>query len=243
MAKQLTQSHGFPRWKVTTIQNAIDPNRFQYSDTARHTLRHAYGIPQEAVVFGSVGRFHPHKGFDFALETFRRCVSALPEKDIRFLLAGTGPMHDALQRMANDNGLQDRVTLLDFTERPWEVYSAIDIFVMASSYEGLPLALLEAMACGCCPIALASRGIPEVLTDPRLGWVAELGDQSAFLAAMKAAVHLSPEARRDMRQEARQHIVKHFNSEIQIPRLVKLIETEYAERENWHPKVVGPEIG
>jgi glycosyltransferase involved in cell wall biosynthesis len=149
-------------------------------------------------------------------------------------------MHDTLDRMVKDNGLQDRVNLLDFTERPWEAYSAIDIFVMASSYEGLPLALLEAMACNCCPIAMAGRGIPEVLTDPRLGWLVKLGDQSAFVASMKAAAQMSFDARREMGQKAREHVINNFNSAVQLPALAKLIETEYENRENWRPVVVAP---
>jgi glycosyltransferase involved in cell wall biosynthesis len=243
MAKQLAESHGFSPWKVTTIQNGIDPSRFQYSGTARRALRDAWKIPQDAIVFGSLGRFHPHKGYDVALETFHKHVCCLPERDTHFVLLGTGPMRETLERIVQDNGLQKRVTLLGFTDRPWEAYSAIDIFVMSSSYEGLPLGLLEAMACGCCPIAMAARGIPEVLTDAKFGWLIKHGDHSAFLAAMKAAVQTSPEARREMGRKAREHIVNNFNSQVQIPALVKLIETEYENRQNWRPALVASETG
>ena len=227
MEKVLTEHYRFPVHKVTTIHNGIDPSLYQRVPEARRAIRNALGIPKDALVFGSVGRLHVRKGYDVALEAFHQLISQMPDRDIYFILVGDGPMRSALMRRAGENGLLGRFALLGFTDRPWEAYSAFDIFLMPSSHEGLPLALLEAMACGCCPIATAVGGIPEILTDATLGWLVKPGDPSAFLAMMQAAVQASPEARLEMSRMAREHIVTNFNSKLQYPALAELLEKEF----------------
>ena len=224
--QQLAEHYRFPSRKLVTIHNGIDPNTFQRLSEARHFLRAAWGIPYDALVFGSVGRLHTQKGYDVALDVFHRLVSSMPKRDLRFVLVGEGPLREDLQRFADDAGLQGRFLLLDFTPRPWEAYSAFDIFLMPSRNEGLPLALLEAMACYCCPIAMRVGGVPEVLTDPRLGWLVEPEDRRGFLKAMRAAAQASPEERLEMASRAREHVITRFNAEVQFSMIADFLEQE-----------------
>ena len=64
---------------------------------------------------------------------------------------------------------------------------------MPSLNEGLPLALVEAMSCGCCPVATAVGGVPELVNIPELGWLVPQGDAAAFTAAMIDAASRTPE--------------------------------------------------
>jgi L-malate glycosyltransferase len=120
--------------------------------------------------------------------------------------------------------LQDRVKFAGFTEKPWEVYPAFDVFIMPSRTEGLPLALLEAMACGCPSIAMGVGGIPEIITEKGLGWIVQPGDRVGFLAAMRGAVESDPGERGRMGWRAREHVVRHFNAKEQFFKLTELIE-------------------
>ena len=224
--RQLTRCYGFPSRKLMTIRNGIDTATFQHSPTARQAVRNAWGIPDDALVFGAIGRLDPQKAYDVALDAFRQVVSRMPERDMRFVLVGEGPLRDELYRTARDHGLLDRFMLSEFTDRPWEAYSAFDIFLMPSRFEGLPLALLEAMACGCSPIAMSVGGISEVITDAGLGWLVAPGDESAFLTAMCSAAQASVDARLEMRRNVRQHVHSHFNAEIQYRSLAEWLERE-----------------
>lgn len=226
VGKGLIDYHRFPSRKVTTVHNGIDPDMFQPRPDCRAAVREMWGIPQDAVVFGSIGRLHPWKGFDLALELFTKLVFNAPSRDVWFVLVGNGPDHDLLKQLAEKPEIKDRVRLIGFTDKPWEIYPAFDVFLMPSRMEGLPLSLLEAMACGCCPIAMRVGGIPEVMTDPCLGWLVEQDDKIGFFDAMKAAVRMEPNRLKDMGRKARDRVVMHFEAGRQFSALANFIENE-----------------
>jgi len=226
VGKGLIDYHGFSSRKITTVHNGIDPDRFQPRPDCRAAARQKWGIPQDAVVFGSIGRLHTWKGFDLALELFRKLVSNATSRDLWFVLVGNGPDHDFLKQMAEEPEIRDRVRLIEFTDKPWEIYPAFDVFLMPSHMEGLPLSLLEAMACGCCPIAMGVGGIPEVVTDPCLGWLVPQDDKLGFFDAMQAAAGMEPDRLKEMGRKARDHVVMHFEAGRQFSALANLIENE-----------------
>jgi len=144
---------------------------------------------------------------------------------LRLLLVGEGPHEKALREMASRILPPGRVIFSPFCDRPWEALSALDVFLMPSLNEGLPLALVEAMACGCCPVTIAVGGVPEVVTSPELGWVVPAGDADAFTAAMTAAASRTPEQRAIMGKRAREHVVANFDGAVQFHRLADVIES------------------
>jgi glycosyltransferase involved in cell wall biosynthesis len=95
---------------------------------------------------------------------------------------------------------------------------------MPSRFEGLGLALLEAMASGCCPVVMGVGGIRDIVTDPALGWMAPAGDREAFQRGMQAALDLGPDGRAAMGARARQHVLQHFRAAEQYAKLADLIE-------------------
>jgi len=94
---------------------------------------------------------------------------------------------------------------------------------MPSQNEGLPLALVEAMASGCCPIATAVGGIPEVLTSPELGWLIGANDPRALTAAMADAASRGRDQLAVMGQRGREHVLTHFNAGLQFAMLGDII--------------------
>jgi L-malate glycosyltransferase len=90
--------------------------------------------------------------------------------------------------------------------------------------EGLPHALAEAMACGCCPIAMGVGGAPEVITSPDFGWLVAPENRQGFLTAMLAAASYSPEERLRMGTRAREHVMACFNAKLQLGALADFLE-------------------
>jgi glycosyltransferase involved in cell wall biosynthesis len=222
----LIEHCGFASSKISTIHNGIDPCRFQPLLENRSARRAEWGIPHHALVFGAVGRLEREKGYDIGLGLVGRLVADFPNRDIRLVIIGDGSKEDELRRISSQAGLQERVKFISFTERTWQCYPAFDVLIMPSRIEGLPLVLLEAMACGCPPIAMAVGGIPEVITDESIGWLVKPGDKSEFFSAMKKVVESDPGRLAEMGRRARERVVSHFNARTQFSKLIKVIENE-----------------
>jgi len=214
--QQLVRHYRFPKRKVVTIRSGIDPDRYQPDAKARQAARRAWSIRADALVFGAVGRLDPMKGYDLALRAFREVSDRFPARDLCLVLVGTGPAEPDLRAEAARLGLEDRVLFAGFTARPWEIYPAFDVFLLPSRVEGLPLSLLEAMAAGCCPVAMGVGGVPEILTSHELGWLIAAGDAAGFRAAMQAAVSAGPVSRGAMAARARAEVVARFNAQEQF---------------------------
>ena len=222
--RRLVVDYRFPARKVFTVRHGIDVERFCLDPGHALACRQRWGIPAEAVVVGAVGRFSPMKGFDNALDSFQALLRRFPERDFRLVLVGEGNCEQDLKAKAVQILPGGRVIFEPFCDRPWEPFSAFDVFVMPSLNEGLPATLLEAMACECCPVATAVGGIPEVLVSQELGWLAPAGDPDAFTAAMIDAASRTPEHRMAKGRSARQHVRENFNGAVQFKALGDIIE-------------------
>jgi Glycosyl transferases group 1 len=129
-----------------------------------------------------VGNFTAKKDQATLLRAFAPVVSALPEA--RLVLVGIGPLETTLRRQASDLALQDAVMFAGSRDDVFELLPALDVFVLSSRYEGLPIALLEAMASGVAPVATRVGGIPEVITDGHDGVLLEPGDPDRLAATL-----------------------------------------------------------
>ncbi|MGH7847292.1 MAG: glycosyltransferase family 4 protein, partial [Candidatus Binatia bacterium] len=137
------------------------------------------------------------------------------------------PIEGSLRQQAKAAGVMPSVVFPGFTNRPWEALCALDVFIMPSLNEGLPLALLEAMASGCCPIAMGVGGVPEVITRNDLGWLIDAGDCEKFYQAMEGAARSDPEALLGMGQRAREYVLSHFTAEALFAQHADLIEKSF----------------
>jgi glycosyltransferase involved in cell wall biosynthesis len=206
------------------VHNGVDPARFVRRADWRAETRRRWGVPDDAVVLGSVARLARVKGHAVSIRALARAqpTSARP---LRLVLVGDGPEGDALRALARDAGVADHVIFAGASSESWKAYSGIDLLLMPSIREGLPLALLEAMAAGCVPIATAVGGIPEVLTSAELGWLVPAGDAAAFEAAVRAAVACAPDELERRAVNARAHVVARFDERRQIAELANRLES------------------
>jgi glycosyltransferase involved in cell wall biosynthesis len=222
--RRLIRDFHVPRRKVVTVHCGIDTARFRPDPARRAATRRQWGVADDALVFGSVGRLHPDKGLDVAIEGLGQLAARFPQWDLRLVLVGDGPARESLLRQAQTAGVADRVLFAGFSARPWEAYPGMDVFLMPTREEALPLALIEAMASGCLPIAMGVGGVPEVLGQPQAGWLVPAENRVRFVERMEAVVRLEMCQRAAMVRAARAHVVERFDAARQYATLADLIE-------------------
>lgn len=140
--RQPLREAGIPAERIVLVENGIDTTRF--SPGGPTSSRGDFGIPQDAFVFGSVLRLSPEKNPLGLIDAFTRIAQQAPHAWL--VLAGDGAQGDDVRQRARASGLGDRVRLLGKRDDTERVYPLFDCFVLPSLTEGLPLALLEAMA-------------------------------------------------------------------------------------------------
>lgn len=134
----------------------------------------------------AAGRLTPQKGFDLLLRAFASIAASTPA---RLIILGEGPERHALMAQARDLGIAARVALPGFVANPYDYFSHAALFVLASRFEGLPNALLQALACGT-PVVSSNcpSGPAEILEGGKWGALVPVGDANALAAAMLAAL-------------------------------------------------------
>jgi glycosyltransferase involved in cell wall biosynthesis len=148
------------------------------ADRAR--ARVTLGLPADAFAVGTVGNLTPKKDHRTLLDA---CASALSDvPNLRLVVIGSGPLEADLHSYVNERGLADVVLLAGSRGDVPDLLPAFDIFAMSSRYEGLPIALMEAMAAGLPSVLTAVGGIPEMVTNGVEGLLVPAG-HSADMAA------------------------------------------------------------
>lgn len=220
----LHRDYCFSKRKMLTIWNGADVDRFRPDPGLKLAARANWGIGEDALVFGSVRRFNRDKGLDLAIEAFRQFHAAHPDRDSYLVLIGDGPEREALTRQAEEAGIRSRVLFPGFTKEPWTVYPGFDVFVMPSRTEALSLALAEAMACGCIPIATDIGGSSEVITDASLGWIVTPESTAALKHAMSVVSDLPAVELEAFRSRVRKRVIENFNASAQYSKIIKVLE-------------------
>lgn len=127
---------------VTILPNAIDPDRFKFSEISRKEIRAKYGIKDDDFVIGHVGRFFPQKNHEFLIDVFKEVRNNKP--NAKLLLLGDGPLRDKVRQKVESLGISEYVLFAGLQKDPAPFYSAMDVFAFPSLWEGLGIVLLEA---------------------------------------------------------------------------------------------------
>jgi len=188
---------GIPPSRVEIVHNGIDPRRFLTAQPRPEGGK---------VVFGTIGRFVEVKNQLSLLEAFGRVHARRPNTHLR--LMGYGPLKEPLESRIAQLELGRAVDLVDGTADGAEFLSQLDVFVLSSLSEGLPISLLEAMAAARVVIGTPVGAIPEVITGGKCGWLTRDTDPESLAEAMLAAVDCPDRAAMAIR--ARRHVLRHF---------------------------------
>src|SRR5581483_4699740 len=199
---------GVAAHKIRTIANAVGADAFTEPDPeARHYLERMFSAPPRRIVAGA-GRLSPEKGFVHFVEAAARLKQTHPEA--AFVLFGEGPLRQELTDKIAALGLQDRFLLPGFRTDLARLWSAVDVAVLPSYTEGLPVMVLEACAAGVPVVATAVGGTPEVVHDGVNGFLTSPGDAPAL--AERIAQLLDDETRRRaMGEQGRQRVKQEFS--------------------------------
>lgn len=165
---------------IEVLPNGVDDARYRPADAARRrALRGELGWDEDATVFLYTGRFSPEKRLPWFLKLWR---SAAGERALA-VLVGDGPERAVLQALADASF--GRIRLLPPREDLEEAYPAADAFFLPSTSEGLSNALLEAMACGCAPLASRVGGTAETVEADATGLLFERDDEAGLTRAVQ----------------------------------------------------------
>jgi glycosyltransferase involved in cell wall biosynthesis len=192
---------GFPPERIHRIPNGVDTGYFQppHASPARHPVR-----------FILMGRRHPQKGLDLALQAARLLqAQGLSEQFHISFYGAEYPEHD-YERMAQQLGVSDNVAFFPFQAQALEIYQAAHCLILPSRGEGLSNSLLEAMAMALPVIATRVSGTVDVVTDGEDGLLIPPESSEALAQAM-ATVIQQPELARRLGQQARQKMLRAFS--------------------------------
>jgi glycosyltransferase involved in cell wall biosynthesis len=153
--------HADPR-KVTVLRNAVDLERVNSSFSPAEA-KQRLGISGDSFVVGIAARLECIKRHDLFVATASYLAKRIPKSN--FVIAGGGRQKESLQRLILESGLQDRVALLGERDDVYDVLRAMDILLICSDHEGIPMVMLEAMALGVTVVSRRVGGIPEVIRD------------------------------------------------------------------------------
>lgn len=165
-----------PRIPMTTIFNPIDLNRIQ--QLAKKPVDHPWFLDSETPTIVTVARLAKQKQLDVLLRAFARVVKILPA---RLLILGEGLLRSQLESLCRELQIEDCVAMPGYDRNPYRYMSACDVFVLASAWEGCPIALQEAMACGAAVVVNdAPGGSKDLIEHGKYGMMVAPGDSEAL---------------------------------------------------------------
>lgn len=216
---------GLPQDRLVRIPNGVDTARFHPPDPAsRRRLREALGLPVDAAIVLFVGIVHPRKGVDRLLEAWPTIEARHPQA----MLALVGPLNSPTDAAPPDfvNHLRSRaaryrIHLTGAQEEVDRFYRAADVFALPSRMEGLPNALLEAMACGLPAVSSPLPGVSEVIEHNVNGWLVPPNNPAALPEAISYLLDHPADARR-LGQAAHQTILRGYSLDSVADRYIRL---------------------
>lgn len=197
--------------KAVTILNGIDTNKF-------HCTHRAQLNPAATLTIGLVARFRPQKRVDRWAEVAAAIHQVNP--NIQFLMVGDGPSDDLLRRRIKELNMDGVIELPGMLQDTFSAYKKIDIFLLTSDFEGLPLALLEAMSCGCVPVVSNVGGIKQL----DFGGVGHKFDEfdPAAIATVIDAYTKDPARYFAESEKARQFVIRNYSLSKQVDEIIDL---------------------
>ena len=212
----LVKHERVPVEKISLVHNAIDLRRFTPAPERRAALRSEWKLPPSAQIVAGVGRLNYQKNFALFLDVAAEIRRTHPRAI--FIIAGTGPEEAALRESAGEN-----VRFLGFVADTARLYDAVDFLLMPSRFEGLPMALLEAMAMRVPVVASRLDGIAEIVVDGMDGILATPSSRDEFVAHLRTLLD-DPARAADIAERAFQKVTAHFSAE----RMAREVEALYA---------------
>ena len=217
VAKAMSKAFGGHHCRAAVSPYGIDPAWLARGSTERTAALRG----DSRYVGGTVGRLVPQK----STSTLLRATPTLLrfEPSTRVLILGDGPRRSELENEARTLGIEDHVTFLGYSDDLQSIYSAMDVFVLPSKYEGFPISLLEVMAMGTPIVATDVVGITDVISDGFNGLLVPFDDPQELSSAIERAISTEP-LRRVLSENAREFVRQGFTRDRVTARVESLYE-------------------
>ena len=190
--------------RIRTVPLGVDLDPFLNQRRGDAGFREELGFGASTRLVGIVARLVPIKGVDVFLSAAEQVAAALP--DVRFVVIGDGELRGALETLARERKLSGRVRFTGFRNDMARIYGSLDLSVLSSRHEGLPVALLESVASGCYVVATRVGGVPDLLRSERIGLMVAPDNARALAAGIQRVLR----ERREISAEVRREIVESY---------------------------------
>lgn len=214
--------------KITVILNGIDGNKYNLNRDVI-TKKKALGIESCSPILGFGVRLAYQKGITYLLKAMPHVIKRFP--GALLLIAGDGELREDLENEANSLGISQNVRFLGPRLDMQDIISLLDIYVLPSLWEGLPLVILEAMAARKPIVATAVGGTPEAIIDGESGLLVPSKDPSALACAILRILN-DPALSAYLSENAFKRFQEHFTIEKMVGHYEKLYLTCYYNKPN-----------
>jgi len=204
VSKGVAKTYRVPCGKIFVLRNMVTDKMNELSSSKKE-VRSMLGVPLDALLIGSVGLLSWAKNHKLLID----CFSRINDKNSYLVIVGDGPERLRLEAHIAKLGLSSKVKLTGWREDIADILSALDIFVLSSRTEGLPMALLEAMSLGKPCIVTRVGGLCEVLDNGVTGRLVHPDDAKELIDAMNGLLE-NPRAAEEMGKNARKKILDEF---------------------------------
>lgn len=208
----LIASKGYPADRVVVVPNGRDLSVYRPAD-GREAVRRALGLDPARPLVGVVGRLETQKGHRYLLDAWPEVLRDVPAA--RLLVVGDGSLRADLEARALAPDLKDSVIFTGFRPDIPRVLGALDLLVLPSLYEGMPLTAIEASAMALPVVATSVDGTPEVVQDGETGRLVPPADPPALAQAVRALL-VDPGRARAMGRAGRAHVLARFDLDAQV---------------------------
>lgn len=211
--------------KVITIHYGVDLKKFAPENQLLR--RSDIGVSDSQIILGTVARFDHPKGHKHLIDAAPAIVQQYP--DVRFVFVGDGPLRQEVEQQIHHLGFDRHFILLGFRRDVKQLLGLFDLFILPSLSEGLPNAVLEAMACSNPVVATAVNGVVEVVEDGKTGYLVPPANPERMANAVIRMLQ-SRELMKQMGIKGRERVANAFSVEQQMAKFETLYETLYAEK-------------
>jgi glycosyltransferase involved in cell wall biosynthesis len=206
----LIQYEGLHRDRVDVIYNGVDTARFNPLRPCRQRIRNELGVTDGTICIAQVARLNRLKDFATAV----RSIAILRQsfRDFRYFIVGDGEERLSIERMIDQHQMRQHVMLLGNRKDIPQLLEAMDVFMLTSITEGIPLTLIEAMLGGVPCVATKVGGVPEVILDEVTGLLVAAGQPSELASKLLLLIQ-SQEMRRRIGAKGRDLALQCFNAQ------------------------------